>query len=153
MPYRPSTLRNQKMRQCTRKRRCQSNSIPFRALFASRNKYSVSEFLIFHLHIPQLMINVQIHNFNRDVKRSYLTVLSFFVGVVRLSDLPTEMLVRIFMLMPLPDLKKEEFRHFAEGYETFATCRFCGDILNTTFFTICQRLITCLSMPKAAHWY
>ena len=70
------------------------------------------------------MINVQIHNFNRDVKRSYLTVLSFFVGVVRLSDLPTEMLVRIFMLMPLPDLKKEEFRHFAEGYETFATCRF-----------------------------
>lgn len=61
-----------------------------------------------------------------------------------LSDLPTEMLVRIFMLIPLPDA----FRHFAQGYETFATCRFCGDILNATFFTIGQGLITSFSMPN-----
>ena len=30
-------------------------------------QYTVSEFLISHLHIPQLIINVQIHNFNKEV--------------------------------------------------------------------------------------
>lgn len=38
-------------------------------------QYRVSEFLIFHLHIPQLMIDVQIHNFNKEMW-NYLIYLS-----------------------------------------------------------------------------